>query len=104
MKKPLRLISILILVLCFMSCGDQNTNKEGSKVPSTAPTKTATMTPSATPTATTVATDKPEKRDLTKYRISDEIHSEALKSNVVGEKTDRQIYLTKLQKMERQNS
>ncbi len=97
MRKVLLVTSILTLVLCLIGCGNENASNEGSKAPITAPTKTPTMTPSvtisATPSATKVATDQPEKRDLAKYRISDVIHSEALKNNVINEKTDRQVYV-----------
>lgn len=90
MKQRIIFISMLITLLCLVGCGNQTGDNVQGK---SSNTPIPTMTPSASPSIIPSATAEVAERDIAKYRISDVIHSEALKNNLVGEKVDRDVYV-----------
>lgn len=101
MRKITILMLLLIVVISAVSCGS-NANNQTSKKQTVAPksskdtSATVSPTPSSTPStspSTTPTTTEVAKRSTQDYRITDVIHSEALKNNVVGENVDRNVYV-----------
>ena len=89
MKKMVGWIGILTMLLAFTGCAKQDN----------IPNKTDTIAPvvsnqiSTIPSIVPSSTPEVKQRDIGKYRITDVIHSEALKNNLVGEKVDRDVFV-----------
>ena len=94
MRKICIMMFLLLMALSAVSCGNQSKNQplKQTTTPKTSVDTVATKSPTPSTTSPTpAATAEVNKRDMSKYRITDKIHSEALKNNMVGEETDREV-------------
>ena len=66
MKRPVALMTALLLILCFAltGCGKDSDSKESTPTPTTAPTEAPTTKPTETPTPTATATPAPTGTDI----------------------------------------